>query len=108
MNNSAIHSILENDNEDAIVNFLKTNKNLFISKLVLSQSYASIINIKAMNFEYRDFFDHFNIRIDEVSDVMDFLSDSIGDIIEKCYIIERNKLTIKTKDTIRSMELRCH
>lgn len=108
MNDIAIHSILENDNEEAIVNFLKTNKNLFISKLVLSQSYASIININDTDFYYREFFDHFNIRIDTIGDVMDFLSDSIGDIIEKCYIIQRNELIIKTKDTAKIMELRCH
>lgn len=93
-----IHSVLENDNENEIISSLKMDRNNFISKIFLSQSFVSIKEIKDSNFLFNDFFDSSNRRIDDYSDVKILMED--GNFHYKYYIVDPIERTLSIHDRL--------
>lgn len=104
---SVVHCCLNEDDEAAILRFIERDRNLFVSKIIESQSYASVQKITDMKFIFSDYFDETNNRVDNISDVYHLMNDDVNYGIEKFYILDvvSRVLTIKTKTNSKQIPI---
>lgn len=98
--NKIIYNIIERDGEFrntgiSLINFLKTNKNLFVAKLIESQSYDSIKMLLDNDLVFGNFYDSNNSNMESFKEVYKLMNEKnsfnhyyIFDIIEDLLIIK--------------------